>query len=177
MLTLTGEKVFLRALEPSDLNFLYNLENDMSLWNVSQSQTPYSKFVLKRYLDNAQEDVYTAKQLRLVICDKQSKTAVGLIDIFDFDPQHLRAGIGIIVLENSRKTGFAKDSIKIVLEYCFSKLNLHQIFANIDPANTNSVSLFANFGFKCAGIKKDWNLMDNKFNDEALYQLIKSFDK
>ncbi len=173
MLTLAGEGVFLRALESSDLNFLYNLENDMSLWNVSQSQTPYSKFVLKRYLENSHEDIYTAKQLRMAICENQSRETVGLIDLFEFDPQNLRVGVGIVILENSRKRGFAKESLKLIVEYCFAKLNIHQIYANIDPVNTNSVALFANFGFESAGVKKDWNYMDNKFSDEALYQLIK----
>ncbi|HAV55970.1 MAG TPA: GNAT family N-acetyltransferase, partial [Aequorivita sp.] len=46
MKTLKGEHIFLRALELSDLDFLYILENDESLWEVSNTTTPYSKYIL-----------------------------------------------------------------------------------------------------------------------------------
>ena len=43
MLNLKGEQVYLRALEPTDLDFLYKLENDTSVWEVSGTLKPYSK--------------------------------------------------------------------------------------------------------------------------------------
>ena len=82
MLTLTGEHIYLRALEPEDLDFVYSIENDEKIWEMSSTQTPYSKFLIKQYLENAQQDIYEAKQLRLVVCAKDD-TAIGLIDLFD----------------------------------------------------------------------------------------------
>ena len=52
-MNLTGEQIVLRALEPEDLDFLYQLENDSSIWEVSNTTTPYSRFILKQYLDNS----------------------------------------------------------------------------------------------------------------------------
>ena len=66
-MTLKGQNIHLRALEPEDLDFLYEIENNESIWEVSNTQTPYSKWVLKQYLENAHQDIYEAKQLRLVI--------------------------------------------------------------------------------------------------------------
>jgi len=173
MVTLTGENLLLRALEPEDLEFVYSIENDEDIWEVSNTQTPYSKFLIRQYLENAHQDIYEAKQLRLAICEKGSAKAIGLIDLFDFDAANQRAGIGIIIQQQAdRNKGFGKEALGLLISYAFAKLQLHQLYANIAPENTASVALFTNFGFTCAGLKKDWTRKGSSYHDEALYQLI-----
>jgi len=172
-LTLTGENIFLRALEPEDLDFVYAVENDESIWKVSNTQTPYSRFLIREYLKNAQQDIYEAKQLRLAICLKGVFQPVGLIDLFEFDPRNNRAGIGILIKSpKSRNLGIGTECLELVIRYAFKNLNLHQLFANIDSENEASLKLFANFGFQQIGIKKDWNFVDGKYKDEVIFQLI-----
>jgi diamine N-acetyltransferase len=174
MITLTGNKIYLRALEPEDLEFIYTIENDETIWEVSSTQTPYSKFLIRQYLENAQQDIYEAKQLRLAICDlaNDNKT-IGLIDLFDFDPKNNRAGIGIVIQEKqNRNNGFGKEALDLLIQFSFSKLNLHQLYANIGSENDSSKKLFTTFGFQKIGIKKDWNLINNSYQDEEIYQLI-----
>jgi len=174
MLSLQGEHIYLRAIESQDLEFLYQLENDPSVWELSGTVTPYSKKVLQLYLDNAHRDIYEVKQLRLCICSKTHE-AIGLIDIFDFDPKHLRAGVGIIVLnEKDRNKGVGAEALDLVLNYVFSVLNLHQLYANIIETNTASIRLFEKKGFKKVGLKKDWLYSGGVFKNEMLYQKIKS---
>lgn len=172
MILLHGEKVNLRALEPEDLDFLYTTENDTNFWQVSNTQVPFSKFVLKQYLENTHQDIYEAKQLRLIIEESKTNTAIGMIDLFDFNPQHRRAGIGILVHKMFQNSGFASDALSIFIPYCFKILNLHQIFANIISNNQQSIKLFSNFNFKKIGIKKDWLFIDGVYNDEFIFQLI-----
>ena len=172
MILLHGKKVNLRALEPEDLDFLYTTENDTNFWQVSNTQVPFSKFVLKQYLENAHQDIYEAKQLRLIIEESKTNTAIGMIDLFDFNPQHRRAGIGILVHKKFQNFGFASDALSIFIPYCFKILNLHQIFANIISNNQQSIKLFSNFNFKKIGIKKDWLFIDGVYNDEFIFQLI-----
>jgi len=173
MVTLTGNSIYLRALEPEDLEFIYKLENNEAMWDVSNTQTPYSRFLIRQYLENAHQDIYEAKQLRLAICKIGSFEAVGLIDLFDFDPVNNRAGIGIIVQDRGdRQKGFGGEALGMVIEYSFKKLQLHQLYANIDLANVASTTLFTNFGFQLIGIKKDWNKRNNVYFDEAIYQLV-----
>ena len=94
MKLLKGEHIHLRALEPEDLEVLYALENDPDIWEVSGTLTPYSKKVLRDYLERSHQDIYEMKQLRLAICTDPG-SPIGLIDLYDFDPKHLRAGLGI----------------------------------------------------------------------------------
>ncbi len=174
MLKLTGTNTYLRALELSDLEFLYLLENDTKIWEISGTVTPYSKKTLQLYLDNAHRDIYEVKQLRLCICTKEDK-AIGLVDIFDFDPKNLRAGLGIVVLdEEDRGKGIGEDALRIVIDYAFSVLNLHQLYANILESNNSSKGLFKRLGFEEVGVKQDWVYLGGTFENEILYQKIKS---
>lgn len=152
---LTTNHTSLRALEPSDLDFLYTLENDVAVWHVGDTVTPYSKFVLEQYLENATQDIYTVKQLRLVICNQEQKP-VGAIDLFDFAPLHRRAGVGIVIAASGQKKGHASDALSLLLNYCENTLQLHQVYCSVTVTNSQSLNLFAKAGFKEVGVRKDW---------------------
>lgn len=173
MVTLTGETIYLRALEPEDLDFIYTIENNEEIWEVSNTQTPYSRFLIRQYLENAQQDIYEAKQLRLAICVLGSSDAIGLIDLFDFDPKNKKAGIGIVIAQpEQRGKGIGKEALQLLVTFAFQQLQLHQVYANIGIDNEISLKLFTTFGFQKIGVKKDWNYAHGLYHDEALFQLI-----
>lgn len=174
-MTLKGKDIFLRALEPSDLKFLYTLENDESLWEVSNTSTPFSKFILQRYLDNSHRDIFEVKQLRLVICKNDTEIPIGLIDLFDFDPKNNRVGVGIVIFsEMEKRKGYALDSLKLTSDYAFKHLNVHQVYASITEDNDGSIKLFENAGFERSGFKKDWIFSNGNYKSEYFYQLIRN---
>lgn len=172
MVNLKGQHIYLRALEPEDLQFIYDIENDISLWTLSDTQTPYSRYVLKQYLENAQQDIFEAKQLRLVIC-KNNNASIGLIDVFDFDAKNKRAGIGILIKdEANRSKGYGKEALELLVHYCFKALHLHQVYANISESNLASLKLFESIGFKKIGLKADWRFDGQQFSNEFMLQRI-----
>lgn len=167
------QKISLRALEPEDLELLYEWENDNSYWMISNTTTPFSKYTLKRYLKNSHKNIYETGQLRLMVEISDEKKTIGTIDIFDFDPFHKRAGIGILIAdEKERRKGYASMALKCLTEYCFKTLQLHQLYCNILANNCESLDLFRKLGFVEAGIKKDWIKTIDGYHDEYLFQLI-----
>jgi diamine N-acetyltransferase len=171
---LRGEHIYLRALEPEDLEFLYHIENNPEFWEVSNTITPYSEFILEKYLKNAHRDIFDVRQLRLTICLDNSKEPIGLIDLYDFEPLHRRAGVGIVIAQDEhRRKGYAAEAIKILKEYAFDSLNLHQLYAGISSENKGSIKLFENAGFKQTGLKLDWLFRKGEFADEFIYQCIR----
>lgn len=172
MLDLKGKHISLRALEPTDLDFLYQLENDTSIWEISGTLKPYSKKVLQLYLDNAHRDIYEVKQLRLCICDLNN-ACIGLIDLFDFDPKHKRAGVGIVISNpEDRNKGVGNEALNLLCDYAFKILDLHQLYANILEDNKSSIHLFEKMGFEKIGIKKDWIRTSSGFKNEIMFQKI-----
>ncbi|MFT5956708.1 MAG: diamine N-acetyltransferase [Flavobacteriales bacterium] len=167
---LSGEKCFLRAIEPHDTEHFFRWENDTHNWLVSGTTAPFSKHDLERYIKGIR-DIYADKQLRLVISTKARP--VGAIDLFDFDPTHRRAGVGILIGEKEeRQQGIAHDALGIIIKYGFDVLQLHQIYANIPANNEASIALFEKAGFKKAGARKDWLNTSKGWIDELIYQLI-----
>jgi diamine N-acetyltransferase len=167
------EKIRLRALEPEDLELLYKWENNESYWIISNTVSPFSKYTLKRYLKNSHKTIYETGQMRLMIEVLAENVSIGTIDLFDFDPFHKRAGIGILIAEEAyRRQGYASMAIKCLSGYCFKTLQMHQLYCNILANNVESIDLFTKLGFVQAGIKKEWVKSGESYIDEYMYQLI-----
>jgi len=170
--TLRGNKVLLRALEQDDLDNLYSWENNPENWKVSQTLAPFSRKLLKKYLETAHLDLFQIKQLRLVIELQETNTPIGLIDLFDFDPFNQRAGLGILIgRKDERQKGYAGEALNILLDYCFSILILNQVYCSILVSNEMSHNLFLNAGFKLTGTKKSWIKTSSGWEDEHFFQL------
>ncbi len=170
---LQNDIIRLRAIEPEDIDIIYQWENETDVWKVSNTITPFSRYIIKRYIENAHLDIYQAKQLRLMIDLIETKKAIGSIDLFDFDPFHNRAGVGMLIADKeSRGKGYASLSLHILINYAFNVLNLHQLYCNIPEDNTVSLSLFKKHGFKIIGEKKEWLKTSSGFINEYILQLI-----
>lgn len=174
-MSLKYRDIRLRAPEPEDLELLYEWENNESYWILGSTVTPFSKYVLKRYIENSHRSIYETGQLRLMIDHIKDNITIGAIDIFDFDALNRRAGIGILIAnETYRRKGFASMALKSLTGYCFSTLHLHQLFCNILSTNIESIELFKKQGFVQSGVKKDWIKTNDGFIDEYMYQLLNS---
>ncbi len=170
---LQNDTVRLRAIEMQDIGLIYAWENDTEIWQVSNTITPFSRYVIKRYIENAHLDIYQAKQLRLMIDDRKAKKTIGTIDIFDFDPFHNRAGVGMLIAEKEyRRKGYASQSLELLINYAFKVLNLHQLYCNIPDNNKASLSLFQKHGFEIIGLKKEWLKTSAGYINEYMLQLL-----
>lgn len=175
-------EINLRAPEPSDVNLLYKWENDPEIWHVSNTITPFSKYILEKYIENAHLDIYQVKQLRLMIDvsenGKAKSRTIGTIDLFDFDPYHNRAGVGILIGDKSdRKKGYATQALEKFIDYSFNTLQLHQLYCNITQGNSDSLRLFKRCGFTVSGHRADWIKLPGRYVEELFLQLINSRDK
>lgn len=174
MITLKGQHIYLRALEPEDLDFLFSVENDEAFWEISNTQAPFSKYILEQYLLNSYKDIYEAKQLRLVLSDYKNQP-LGLLDLFDFDAKNKRAGIGLLIhKEANRNKGYGKEALHLLVNYAFHQLELHQLYCNISEDNPNSLKLFKREGFEVVGLMKDWSSYQGTYKDVYFLQKINS---
>ena len=167
-----NKTLLLRALEPEDLDILYEWENNQELWKYGSTLMPYSKFALRDYLANSLHGIVYSRQLRLMAIEKTTKIAIGTVDIFDYDPIHQRAGIGILVDAPYRRKGWGSDILRLTAHYAFNVLHLNQLYAYIPISNTNSFNLLKKCGYIEAGILKSWLKTPGGFEDVRLMQLV-----
>ena len=137
---LVSAEIKLRTLEVTDLDFLFSLENDKSLWSVSGTTEPFSLTQLANYISHAKQDIAIAEQFRFVI-DWQGK-AIGCIDLYEYNFKKQNAGVGIVILKEYRRKGFAKQSLTLLIKYAWKKLDLKQLHTGILSDNKASLALF-----------------------------------
>lgn len=171
--TLQNDNLRLRALEPADIDILMKWENDTSLWEYGDTITPYSRYQLANFLKNYDGDIFSSKQLRLIIEEQTTHTIVGTIDLFDFDFFNSRVAVGILIEKEYRQRGYAAQALSITVEYVEQFLGIHQCYAIIPEYNTASVSLFTSCGFKSSGKLCHWFHRNDTWHDALLLQHIK----
>ena len=170
-----GKNVFLRAVELEDAEALYQLENDVTIWDLSDTTMPFSRFAIEQYvIESSTNDIFTNKQLRLMIAENMNKKVIGAIDLYNFNPLHRRAGVGILILESYRQKGYASEAMQLLMNYAFSTLQLHQLYCTVSADNKASLALFIRMGFVQTGIYKSWRTKDKSWVDEIFFQYIKN---
>ncbi len=173
-MTTCDNRLILRAIEPDDLDLLYAVENDRSLWQLGNTNVPYSKELLRNYILNTTGDIYTDKQLRLIIelPSDALTTIIGIVDLTRFDPRNARAEVGIVILDAFRHRGFASQVLQRLSAYCKNLLHLHQLYAVIPVANDASRRLFAKCGYRECATLHDWLHDDTGYKQALVMQKI-----
>lgn len=164
----------LRAPEPEDLEVLYSWENDTDVWIYGSAMSPYSKYILRQYIADAQTDIFEAKQLRFMIDLQKDNSTTGTIDLYDFDALNSRCGVGIYIDANYRRSGFAKQALVLLQDYVFNFLNINQLYAHIPESNKASLELFKSAGFSVSGTLKEWIFSDNNYENAIIMQKLKT---
>lgn len=164
-------EVNLRAIEPEDLDLLYDVENDRELWDAGCTNVPYSRYKLLEYITSSRQDIFADQQLRLMIDNAEGKT-VGIIDLTNYEPRYRRAELGIVVLSAERRRGYATAALKKIIDYAREIPHLHQLYALVNDGNDASLSLLADSGFHVTGTLHDWFFQYGHYSDAKIMQMI-----
>jgi len=143
---LVGKDIVLRSLTLDDLDFLFSIENNTSYFKYSDNPNFYSKEDLIEFISNSTDDILKYNQIRFVI--ENDEKPIGFIDLFDYNKRLRKAGIGIIIIEDFQNMGYGTESLKLLISYCWKKLDLLHLYANIKSSNIKSIKLFEKLGFK-----------------------------
>lgn len=168
---LEGQKVKLRGVLDSDIKLLLDWENRPELWHLGDEHSPLTETQISDFIHHSTGDIFIDAQLRLMIDHR--KVTIGCIDLFQFDQHNQRAGVGILIADDeNRKSGFAKEALRLVANYCFRVLDFRQLYCHIPVDNAASLRLFSSCGFKETGRCKDWVKKENKFIDAVFMQKL-----
>lgn len=117
----------------------------------------------------------TCEEADGVTCEREAAPCrtVGTVDLFEYDPLHGRAGLGILIYDpRDRRLGYARDAVETLCEYARNRLRMHQLWCCIGEGNTASRMLFRELGFREVGTKRDWLWSPEGYQNEILLQKI-----
>ena len=145
--------VKIREIDHEDLNFMLTIENDKSNWKYGINKTALSLEDASDYIKESKLMILNNDNQRFVI--EYNNTKAGLIDLYDYQFQNSFAKVGIIVLKKFRGKGVGDKSLKLLLEFCKSYLNINYLESEIEKSNQSSINLFVNNNIK--------NISGNKY--------------
>lgn len=176
----------LRKIEPEDLPFLYQWENDASAWADADNHNPLSHRDLRDYIESTTGDIYRDGQIRLVIellptetttettttttttTTTESRLTIGCIDLFDLDARNRKAALGMYIAPEFRGQGYGRQAVAQTEQYAFQHLNLRMIYAIIRETNIACRSLYQSMGYQPTAHLRAWTLE----SDAVVWQKI-----
>ena len=162
-------KLRLRKIVSDDVGVLLQWENNPENHKYSETPNYYSREMMQDFVDSV-HDIFVNNQLRLMI--EWDGCVVGCIDLFDFDPYHLRAGVGVLIDTEFRNKGIAKESLLLLEVYAFKNLNINNLHCIISVENLVSIALFKSCGYSLSGELKSWLKTKNNFSDVFYFQKL-----
>lgn len=164
-----SDKIFLRALEPDDVDFIYKIENEPEIWDAGVANSPISRFQIANYVASQSQDIFQTGELRLVIMEKESSSPCGLLDLTGISPLDRRAEVGIVIAKSSQGRGLGKAALSLLCEYAYEKLYLRILYAKIYESNQLSRSLFESVKFTKLAVLPQWGYHRGKYENLIVY--------
>lgn len=148
--------IHLRKVEPSDLPFLYQWENDAQVWCTSDTHNPLSQQDLRTYIESTTGDIYRDGQLRLMIMEDES--TIGCVDLYALDARNRKVAVGIYIDLLHRQKGYATQALTLIENYAFDYLQLRLLYAFVGCNNLPSQQLFTRLQYTPSSRLPQWTL-------------------
>lgn len=155
-----GKNIILRPLEESDIDFLYNIENNKENWKYGSERQYFNRKELLDYIRKAKTVIKIAQQYRFVII--LNMIPIGLIDLFDYTSN--KANVGIIIKKKYRRKGYGKEALDLLVNYSFTILGIKRLFAMIEKNNHASIYLFKTCDFQPKEQKDNFQIFSKLAN-------------
>lgn len=152
-------ELHLRAVDHSDLEWLYFQENKVELWQYSRVRAPMSRSFLRRLIDETLLPIEESKQFKLIIelRSENMQKPIGMIDLSDVDIHNFRAELGLVIYElQHRNCGYGTRIFSMFEKFVNQYLGLRVLYCHVVRDNEKAVSFFLKQKFEQVGVLKNW---------------------
>jgi ribosomal-protein-alanine N-acetyltransferase len=163
-----GEKLYLRALERSDINEDYlHWINDAEVTKYMLTGTfPSNVEKLEEYYHRM---TTSPNHVILAIVDKNSDRHVGNITLNDISWIDRTANLGIMIGDKDFwGKGYGTEATKLMIQYAFGRLNLRKLWLGVYASQKAAIRLYEKAGFKVEGCLKSELYRDGKYHDRIV---------
>ena len=113
------------------------------------------------------------EQVALLACRREDGRIVGAFTLMEIvRGQFQGAYLGYWAGKGFAGRGYMSEALDLVLRHAFTKLRLHRIEANIQPANRRSLALVRRFGFRHEGYSPRYLKISGRWRDHERWALL-----
>ena len=166
-----GERVRLRAIEPSDWEayFAWN-QDDEQARGVSNIPFPQSADAVRQWAQQEATRKPEGDAFRFVI-ENEAGEVVGDLTTHHCDARVGSFSYGITVRREHRRLGYAIEAIALALRYYFRELRYQKATVSIYSFNEASARLHESLGFQLEGRIRRTVFTEGQHFDELVYGL------
>jgi diamine N-acetyltransferase len=113
-----------------------------------------------------EEIVKSNKYIFFTIYEKETMLPIGNSFLTDIDYKHRRAEFNIVIGEkNCHGKGFGTEVTKLVLDYAFQILGIHNVFLRVYEFNQKAIRAYEKAGFAVCGRRRQAQFMGGRLWD------------
>ncbi len=126
----------------------------------------------KDFITQAEESYKQGKTYHWAITE-EGKEYLGTISLKDIDFENRNAEYAVCLRKCAMGKGIAYEATSLVLEYAFSRLNLHRVYLNVLSDNKKAIHLYERCGFQFEGEWKDHLYLKGRYHSLKWYGIQK----
>ena len=168
---LVGEKIYLSPRSIEDVEKFTEWMNDFEVTDYTgRSGTLISFEGEKKYLE---ENYNPEATFSIVTLDNDK--LIGTVGLERIDWINRTAVLGIFIGDKDYLSkGYGTEAIRLVLDYGFNYMNLHNIKLNLMSFNERALKCYKKCGFKEAGRIRENKFVNGKYYDTILMDILSS---
>ena len=164
-----GEKVYLSPVNIDDATKYVKWLND---FNITKYLTLYNSLISmqgeKEFLEKMSKEEFV-----LAIVRKSDDELIGNIGLHSIDYKNGKATLGIFICdEENLSHGYGSEAIKLIVNYAFNILRLHNINLTVFDDNIRAQKAYIKSGFKECGRRHEVLYRDGKYHDEIEMEIL-----
>lgn len=175
MLPAETNRLILRAFEEKDAPAFSAYRSDALIARYQGWQAPFSLEQARAFIAEmrAKTPGQPGQWYQVALELKESGSLIGDC-AFHLSADSRQAEIGMTLARSFQNQGFAAEAGKWLLDYLFGELQVHRVFANIDPRNESAIQVIGRLGLRFEGrfIQSLW--LKGEWVDEEWYALLRS---
>jgi len=166
---LIGKRVYLSPINTEDLETYTRWLND---YEVSRNLDLFSQMISLTNERKTLEQM-TSEGQHFAIILAESDTLLGNISLNEVNPIRRTATLGLFIGEaDSRGKGYGAEAIRLIVDYGFKTLNLHNIMLNVNSDNKQGIACYKKVGFREFGRRREAVFVDGKYVDNLYMEIL-----
>jgi len=167
---IVGERLYLSPFDASDINIYTKWAEWMNDGTVADTFGGNHNLVS---LASAKKTVEELKEYRFAMVLIDGDVLIGQISLHDVDHLNRNAFLGIVIGgEEHRNKGYGTEAVRLVLDYGFKTLNLHNIMLSVYADNHAAIACYKKVGFQEAGRRREWVFKNGKYIDKIYMDIL-----
>lgn len=172
MFTLETDRLILRDFQPGDFENFFATSQDpeyRKFYSEKEMTQEFWRIIFERNLSPEQED---RQQYQLAICLRNGEL-IGTCGVRTEDEENQQASFGCAIARPYWGKGLAFEASYRIIDYGFSTLPLHRIFAETNSENARARSLAERLGMKLEGELRHNRFFRGRWWNTVIYSILR----